>query len=239
MLISLLTYNILFNKALTNFQKVLSEYEPDIVCLQEIETNEKNLKEIEKSGYKLVDFSNSFIKNGKVYGLATFYNPRKLDLVESTSLSLPRSYYEFFLVVLRGVNNPRTVLKTEFIIKKNNKKITNYNLHLTPFGTNGIRLKQIKATLEDMRINQKESVIMAGDFNYTYQRQQFEEIITKCGLKEATENIQYSYEGKFIKLFPIKLKLDYILYKNLTLIKTEKIASRDSDHFPILSEFKF
>lgn len=239
MLISVLTYNLLFNKALAHFQRVLLKCKPDIICVQEIETTDKNLKKIEEFGYKLVDFSNSFIKFGKIYGLATFYDPQKLSLIESMSLSLPRSYYEFLLVILRGVNNPRTVLRTEFAVKKGGKRITNYNLHLTPLGTNGIRVKQIKTALEDMHINQKESIIIAGDFNYPYQRKQFEEMITERGLKEATENIQYTFEGKFIKLFPIKLKLDYILYKNLTLVKTEKILSKDSDHFPILSEFKF
>lgn len=236
--ISLLTYNVLYSRALTNFHKLLAQCRPDIVCLQEIETDNGELLAIEKNGFKLADFSNSFIKFGKVYGLATFYNPDKLNLLESSSLSLPRSYYEFLLAILRGGNKARTVLKTEFTVKGSQKKISTYNLHLSPMGTNGIRSKQIKTTLGDIHISNKNPVIITGDFNYPYQRKQFEEIIEHYGLKEATNNIHSTFEGKFLRIFPVKFKLDYILYKNINLIKTEKVLSRDSDHFPIISEFE-
>jgi endonuclease/exonuclease/phosphatase family metal-dependent hydrolase len=235
--LTLLTYNVLYNSALTKFEKVLELTKPDIVCLQEIDTDEENLKRIEKHGYKLADYSNSFIKFGTVYGLATFYNPETLRFNDSTTLSLPRSYYEFFLVLLRGGNNPRTVLKTEFELKKDKKRVTNYNLHLTAWGTNGIRVRQIKATLDDLDLKTDHPVIISGDFNYPYQRKQFEEIIETYGLKEATNNLFSTFEGKILKLFAVSLKLDYILYKNTELIKTEKVLNRDSDHYPILSQF--
>ena len=238
MIISLLTYNVWYSRALNNFHKLLEQCRPDIVCLQEIQTDNGEPSAIEQYGYKLADFSNSFIKFGKVYGLATFYNPKKLDFHESSSLPLPRSYYEFILAFLRGGNKPRTVLKTEFIIKKSGKTIAAYNLHLSPTGTNGIRTKQIKAALEDIHISDRNPVVIAGDFNYPYQRKQFEEIIGNYSLKEATNNIQSTYEERFLKIFPIKLKNDYILYKNLNLLKTEKMLCRDSDHFPIISEFE-
>lgn len=235
--ISLLSYNVLFNSAFVTFEKVLSVCRPDIICVQEIDTNELNLKNIEKFGYKLADFSNSFIKFGNVYGLATFYNPETLEFVDSTSLTLPRSYWEIFLVLLRRGSSPRTVLKTEFVMKKNRKRLVTYNVHLTAKSSNGIRVKQIKTTLEDIDINNSDPLIIAGDFNYPYQRKQFEEIIQQYGLKEATNNIYTTYEGKWMKLLPVKLKLDYILYKNTELESTEKIPFRDSDHFPILSKF--
>ncbi len=241
MTVSFLTYNVLFNSALTNFHTIISMSAPDVICLQEIETSEKNLKRVEQHGYRLADFSNSFIKFGKVYGLATFYNPKTLHFVHSQSLTLPRSYYEFLLVLLRGGNNPRTVLKTVFETKKTKKKITNYNLHLTPIGGgigNGIRVKQMKTTLSDLNLDSSESIIIAGDFNYSYKRKQFEELIQMYGLQEATNNVFSTFEGKFLKLFPMSLKLDYILYKNISLIRTEKVLTRDSDHYPIVSTFE-
>ncbi|QQG44505.1 MAG: endonuclease/exonuclease/phosphatase family protein [Candidatus Roizmanbacteria bacterium] len=238
MAVSLLTYNVCFNSALNNFEKVFSLTRPDILSLQEIETNEKNLKDVEKHGYKLADYSNSFIKFDKIYGLATFYNPKTIEFLESSSFNLPRSYHEFFLVILRGGNNPRTVLKTKFSVKGIKKIITSYNLHLSYLGTNGIRTKQMKATLDDMHLSRDENVLIAGDFNYPYQRKQFEELIEKYKLKEATNNLNCTFEGKFLKIFPLKWKLDYILYKNLELIETKKIPLKASDHFPILSRFK-
>ncbi len=238
MTISLLTYNVLFNSAFTAFNQAITTYRPDIICLQEIETDEENLKKMETHGYKLADYSNSFIKFGKVFGLATFYNPETLEFVDSTSLNLPRSYYEFFLVLLRGGNTPRTVLKTEFIVKKTGKPLTVYNLHLTAWATHGIRVKQIKKTLADLEINTDRAIIIAGDFNYPFMRRQFEELIVQYSLAEATHNLYTTFEGKWFKFLPMKLKLDYILYKNLQLVSTEKMMSRESDHFPILSSFE-
>ena len=239
MKISVLTYNVLFNRALTNFERILDRYQPDIICLQEIETREANLKNVEAHGYKLTDYSNSFIKFGTVFGLATFYKPDKLDFTDSRSLTLPRSYYEFLLVLLRNGNIPRTVLKTEFKLKDSGKPLINYNLHLTAWATNGIRVKQIKTTLEDLHITTiDKTVIIAGDFNYPYQRKNFEELITQYGLSEATDNLYVTFEGKWFHFLPMKLKLDYILYKNVSLIKTERVQSRESDHFPIISTFE-
>lgn len=238
MAVSLLTYNVLYNRAWANIEKVLSLRRPDILSLQEIDTDEENLKQVERHGFKLADYSNSFIKFGKVFGLATFYNPETLEFVDSASLDLPRSYYEFLLLILRGGNNPRTVLKTEFTEKKSNKKVTCYNLHLSPLGTNGIRIKQIKATLDDLHIGNNQRVLISGDFNYPFRRKQFEEVIDKFSLKEATSNIFSTFDRRILKFFPIQLKLDYILYKNLDLVGTEKILIRNSDHYPIISEFK-
>ncbi|MEN9327459.1 MAG: hypothetical protein RI947_267 [Candidatus Parcubacteria bacterium] len=238
MQISLLTYNLLFNNALKQIQTILMQYQPDIVCLQEMETREDDFKQLEKSGYKLADFSNSFIKHGKIYGIATFYRATSLHFVESTSLTLPRTYYEVLLFILNGAHNPRTVLKTEFLVRGTKKRLTTYNLHLSPWATNGARVRQITKTLSDLRIFNKRNVLIAGDFNYPYGRRKFEELIKQYDLSEATNNLLYTLEQSFFRYFTVKLKLDYILYKSLKLIETNRIPINYSDHFPIISKFE-
>lgn len=234
---TLLTYNLLYNEALKNIDKIIKKYQPDILTLQEIETLDKNFTHIKNLGYKLADYSNSFFKHQKIYGVATFYKPDKLSLKRSSSINLPRGFYEILLFLLRGGNNPRTVLTTDFFLKSNKKNLTIYNLHLTTWGTNGVRIKQMKETFRSMSIN-KHPCVIAGDFNFTYGRKQFEILIDRYDLKEATNNILYTLESKFLKIFPIRLKLDYILYHHLQSLKTEKITVRFSDHYPILSEFE-
>lgn len=236
MQISLLTYNLYYGRALPNLKKVLSEYKPDIVTVQEIETSEENLRSIEKMGFKLADYSNSFFKHQKIYGIATYYNEEKIKFNRSQSINLPRGVYEILLFILRGGNNPRTVLTTDFSLKSNSKNFTIYNLHLTTWGTNGVRIKQIKETFQTLDINNHPSMI-AGDFNFTYGRRQFEMLIERYSLKEATNNIIFTMASKFLNLIPIYLKVDYILYQNIKLVKTEKIDVRYSDHYPIISYF--
>jgi len=235
---SLVTYNIHFNQAYAHLNEVFKGEKTDIVCLQEIETDENNLKRVENSTFKLADYANSFVKFGKIFGVATFYNPEKFKFIKSTSIDLPRSLLEILLIILRGINQPRIALKTDFIYKPLKKKISIYNLHLTPFSSNGTRIKQIKEVLHNIDIFSKHSTIIAGDFNYPYGRKKFESLIKNYHLKEATNNILFTLEQRFLKLFHYQAKLDYILYKNIELLETKKIHLRHSDHFPIISKFK-
>ncbi|NMB84166.1 endonuclease/exonuclease/phosphatase family protein [Candidatus Roizmanbacteria bacterium] len=234
--VSVLTYNILFNKASEQIKPLVQKYRPDIVCLQEIITTEENLQNLAFDQYQLADFSNSFFKFNKIFGVATYFNRQKLDLVRSESFNLPRSFLEGLLIVLRGGNNPRNVLKTKFRLKSG-KLISVYTVHLSPWGSNGIRFKQVKETLADLNKDTSETAIIAGDFNYPYGRKKFEKLIFASNLKEATNNIPYTLEAKSFPFMSIRLKLDYILYKNIDLIKTTRIDCRFSDHYPIFSVF--
>ena len=255
---SLLTYNVLYNKAFEKLGTIIDISTPDIICLQEIDTKESNLINIEKFGYKLADFSNSFINLGKIYGVATFYNPRKVKFIESTTLQLPRSIYEIFLLVfrvLRGGNKPRTVLKTDFQLN-NGAKITIYNTHLTVISTNQARVKQIKTIVDFINNHTELPLIITGDLNYhPYARKRLEELMKKHNLQEATNNIDYTMKiaaGKLINynifqkittriiqmIFKDRFKLDYMFYKNLKMIETKRIDIEFSDHFPIVATFK-
>ena len=238
MTFSLLTYNLKLNKAADTTLELLSTYKPDIVCLQEIQTDDKNLKTIENTGYKLADYSNSFIRRGKIYGVTTFFNPGTFSIIKSNSFNLPTNFYQIISFILHGNKNPRTVLKNELKHNQTKKKLDVYNIHLSPFATNQLRTKQIKNTLSDLSLNNKGAVIIAGDFNYPYGRKRFEEQIKEYKLKEDTNNINFTLEKKIIRNITIKLKLDYVLYKKIRIISNKKIKNfNKSDHFPILSTF--
>jgi endonuclease/exonuclease/phosphatase family metal-dependent hydrolase len=236
---SVLTYNLFHNKSLKNLDKVINTYRADILCLQELHTEEEHLLTTEKLGYKMADFSNSFIWFGKVYGIATYYNPATIQLKSSKTLTLPRSFYDVLVFFLRGNHNPRTVLKTDFVFMKSKKKLTVYNVHLTAWATNRVRVKQIKETLNDLKIFNQHNVVITGDFNYSYKRKQLESLIHEYGLKEATSNLLYTLELQFLRFLFVRLKSDYILYKDISVIKTEKIPVFYSDHFPVYAEFEF
>lgn len=257
---SVLTYNVLYNEALNSLGKIIEEFQPDILCLQEIDTSEKNLNSIEKYGYKLADYSNSFIKFGKIFGIATFYSEKKMTLVNSTVVQLPRNIYEIILHIirlLRGGNAPRTMLNTEFMLKKKRKKVAVYTTHLTAYGTNEARIKQIKKILNVAHKYSNLPLLIAGDLNYIpYRRKRLERLINIYGLHEATSSINYTTritrDGKFEKfnffqkaiirlayfLKKNQFKSDYIFYKNLQLKKIIRIEVCFSDHFPIFATFQ-
>lgn len=234
---SLLTYNVLFNKASVELQEIFKISRPDIFCLQELETDDSNLKKLEEFGYKLADFSNSFIKFGRIFGVATYYDPARFEFIESKSIKLPFTIYEIILIIFKGGNKPRTVLRTDFIDKKSRKKFTVYNLHYSVWATNQGRNKQMRETLNNIDPGDSRPIIVAGDFNYPYGRKKFEEIFKVYGFKEATNNLFFTLETKLFGLFSIKLKDDYVLYRKIKLIKTKRISYKKSDHYPIIAEF--
>ncbi len=255
--IRFMTYNVLYGRALNDLERLVKVHSPDILCLQEVETNDKNLERFAKMNYKLADYSNSFIKFGKIYGVATFYNSRTMQFSQSSIIDLPRSIYEMTLFVLRGGNKPRTVLDTVFSPIGSIKKVRVFNTHLTLIALNGSRMKQLRETLDDIPQPDGSAFILTGDFNYIpYARKKLETLIQEYDLEEATKNIdftlQYSEDGKLEKynllqkwgsrlvarLFTNKLKVDYIFYRNVRMLSAKRIDVRYSDHFPILAVFQ-
>ncbi len=232
---SVLTYNLLYHRAAKQLKEVFWEHGPDLLFFQEMITSDHELKLIEKMGYRLADFSNSFIRSGQIFGVATFYNPKIFKAVSSRSFDLPYGFFEALLFLLKKGEVPRTVLETQLELKESKKKITIYNIHLSAVAMNTVRQRQILNTFRELKLEKKTPVIIAGDFNYPYNRRDFEELIKEYNLKEATRNL--SFTSNFLKLSPLKLKLDYILYKNLMLIETQRVNIKLSDHYPIISTF--
>ena len=236
MTLSLLTYNLLHNKALTMLEKVVEPYSPDILLLQEIDTSESNLSIVESLGYTLSDYANSYLKYGKVYGVATFYKNKKLTFKETSTINLPFGIYEVFDFLLRGGRRHRTILRTEFKTGQSSKKIVVYNVHLTAQSTNTLREKQMEEIFQTLQLNNK-PIIVAGDFNYVYRRRRFEDIFMKYDLHEATNKIFITYKDRWLKIFPVKSKNDYVLYHNMVHLETKRIEAEYSDHYPVFSKF--
>lgn len=258
--LSLLTYNTLFNNAVDKLDQVINIHHPDIICLQEALTDDISIQKIEKFGYKIADYSNSFVKFGKIFGVITFYSPKSLEYNDSFKLDLGINLGDFFFNILRivlGYNQPKTILETNFIHKMTKKKISVCNVHLYVVGSNELRVKHINQALKSINLSIKAPLIIVGDFNYfPYKRRNLEKMMAKYGLREATANIKqtikFSGNGKFEKFnlfqrltlpfinkfFLKQTKTDYSFYRGLKLIKTERIESHASDHYPIISTFE-
>ena len=255
---SLLTYNTLFSDAVSNIKKVVDRQHPDIVCLQEIDTTEETFQKVERLGYRLADYSNAFIKFGRIFGVATFYNPDVFEFRESKIIFLPKGIIEilvYLLRIFRTGKKGRTVLKTELVCKKTGQQVSVYNVHLSAHGTNSIRSKQIQIMLKDVGLSDSdsdESVILTGDFNYPFGRKKLESMMQTYSFREATNTIFVTMEGElkhytliekilgsiFFKIMRHKLKLDYIFYRNCSALHAKTIDVDYSDHFPVFAVFK-
>ena len=252
-----LTYNTLFNKAYEKIEVIIDQYNPDIICLQETLTSDKNLLKLAKFGYKLADYSNSFIQFGQIYGVTTFYNPSKFEFVNSDSLKMSSNLTEFLFTIpqlILGINKPKSILRTDFIHKSSKKIFTVCNAHLIVIASNSLRINHIEKALNSLNITRKTPLIIGGDFNYLpYQRKKLENTMKKYDLVEATKDIRQTFSPKgkkedfsFLQGFLIrkinhffgnKMKNDYVFYRGFKNKKTERLNFRFSDHYPILSNF--
>lgn len=235
---TILTYNIFLNSAAPHIGELFRKYKPDIIALQEVDTRFENLMSLETHGYKLADYANCFFKRKQIHGVATYYNSHTIQMIDSGSFALPRNTYEKLLIFLQGGNRPRTVLKTDFVHKGSKKTVNFYNLHLSPYGTNGLRMKQIQKTFTYFSQGD-DATVVAGDFNFPYQRSRFEQVIQSFDLKEATNDIFVTFQKRLFGLLKLNFKLDYILYRNIIPVKTQQLPEKHSDHHPILCTFRF
>jgi endonuclease/exonuclease/phosphatase family metal-dependent hydrolase len=135
--------------------------------------------------------------------------------------------------LLNAGRRQRTVLKTLFDIE--GKKVSIINIHLSPYATNGLREKQMHETFQHLNLGD-EAIVVLGDFNYPYHRSKFEEIFKQYNLIEATTKIFATFRSSFF-FFPFTFKLDYVLFRSINHISTERIEEQYSDHKPVLSRF--
>ncbi len=251
---SILTYNILLNDARSSIQDLGEKCNPDVICIQELNTNNPHLDRVAGPNYRLAEYANCFVKFGTIFGGATYYNPKTLQYHSSKVINLPKSYYEMFNLVVhlfRFKTRNRTVVRTKFTHRQSGKEITVYNIHLSSHASNGARLRQLKKTLKEIDLEDTSATILAGDFNYPFGRKKLEKTMRFCGLSEATSNLLFTTDkrltyytfwermGKRVLDFFVKrpFKLDYIFYRNCTPLETKRIDAPLSDHFPIFSSF--
>lgn len=234
--LKLLTYNVMFNRAIKDIPAILESDAPDIVCLQEVFMD----RSMYYPDYRTAATSASFYKVGKTYGLATLYRPDKIRFVSSKSITLPQSIYEAFVSLFNG-SAPRTALRTDFILNGSGKEVSIYNLHLTHVvATNNVRVKQLRETFDDLDFKKGQGIVVAGDLNFPFRKKSLEEIIQEYDLLEATTEVMDTTKVPFRSLPMFNVKLDFVFYSGLEHTETHKLEGHKlSDHAPLLSKFSF
>ncbi len=234
MKITLLNYNLYFNKGMIDVPYLIGKYAPDVLCFQENLENQKVEKLMSAKNYELAQRQPSFLKHSKEYYISTFYNKKKLKLINSSYIQLPKSLYEKLLKIFNRKQFSRNFIVSTF--KAGDTVFDIYNVHLSPWAADIEKANQLKKILSSSQ-NIERPTIITGDFNYPYGRKRFEYIIKSNNLNEATQNIIYTFENKYFGFIPVRMKVDYVLYKKIKNINSTRLEKLNSDHYPILTEF--
>lgn len=238
--LSLITYNLYFNRAHDHVPELMQKCNPDFFCVQEINTTDQQLQSLEVGPYKLAEYANSFIKHGKNWGNATYYNADRFELVSAKTTDLPQSLYDVMVFLLQFLHNARTTVETVFKDKQTGTLVRVYNVHLSHITSTKHRLAQLATSINELGLEnmEKERVLIAGDFNCYHGKQAMGEFFQQWNLEEATSNIYMTFNHKKFGISVMKGKLDYILHRNLRNIETVRIEPTQSDHYPIMGRFE-
>lgn len=233
--IKVLSYNLFYGKALSHLKNLIKKEAPDVVGLQEIEEKKDINREFSNLKYNVAISSHSFKKFGKIFNITTLYKTNSVKLSYFNYFNLPRSIYEKLLYFLKKSPLPRSFTVTYFL--KNSKQFLHINIHISPWSADGEKIRQIKQVLNFVSSTTL-PVVITGDFNYPYGKKRLEYLLQQYEINEATKNLKFTQESKILRIIPIRMKLDYIFYKKMKLIKTLRLEKNTSDHYPILSEFE-
>jgi endonuclease/exonuclease/phosphatase family metal-dependent hydrolase len=245
--LTIVTYNIHHGskpEAITKNLLYLAANGADVFCLQE-------LRKEDGKNFLLDDFLKKLGPNWKAeyivkpgsndLGLCTIWDGQKLQALTFEPLLLPKLkklyFYELAWEKIRK-EYPRPVQRAVLIgdFNLNGQRLRITNVHLDWQGGSKQRMLQLSHFYSHVKSKEKvEREIMCGDFNtigfYRFHKRGLTKIKKIVG-DEFTNKPPKKPTTTYLET------LDHILVKNLTVLKTEVLKLKGSDHFPLLAEIQ-
>jgi len=199
-----------------DIKKFIIEHQPDVLCLQEV-THEDE------------------IKIAGLYPYSHRYDGNKLVLSR-------------FNIAPANNKGPIQLLELDFegVLGRNSqfiRKVALLNMHMPRQYRDGELIDKVSLDLIEKTEN-KQAIIMCGDFNMTPKNSAYENITKQLGFKDAQMNQTWSYGATFpngnrnLAKLGAWLRIDYIFYKGLLSADTRVINVSDlSDHKAVMTTF--
>lgn len=215
----LLSYNLLKNKAVGELSALAVKYQPDVLCLQEV-----NVPELTQQMGRL-QLAIGTEKNR--LGLAVYLDSTKYEVEDVASFSLRHSHYD-------RIASPahERLLGVRAANKLTGEKFTVGSFHASPLtALNAIRREQIQDGLKRLEVlGEGSPLMMLGDFNYPIFRARLAREVQASGFELYTSNQQTyrNYKGAVRGYF------DFAAGKGFSKNWMKTLKQGVSDHLPIL-----
>lgn len=231
-ILSLNAAQLKYVKDINVFAAEINQYQPDIICLQEIGIRE-NWQNKDKITQQLAALFNlpyySFDReHNNIYGLAIF---SKYPIIDSSIIFLPISKMNGAVKYQLSINGKPIDIINVHLSSYNlpNIKVNNYEL-------DKIYLQQCEEIQQiNYTLNKKTPTIITGDFNspsYAYNYN----LLKDAGLKDGFNASNFNIGGTLSN--PLLLwRIDGQLYYNLTYNNYKNIFTSQSDHHIQLGYF--
>lgn len=221
--------------------KQIEDNTPDIICMQEVRTNQyhyivKNLK-----GYSNIYFQREIFQAVMPEGLLILYRNDRFDMLDVTRYWLSETPDEASFGW--GSKYERFSVQVKFTINETKKVFYIVNTHLD-LGASDIKIKSLD--LINQHLDNSTPAIIMGDFNFKYQSKPYNYAIklfvdARAFYNGEYEKITYNAYGNKQK----EAILDYAFLKNNQFSITDYQVIDEtfknqyaSDHFPIIMTLK-
>ncbi len=220
--VTILSYNLWFNKAFAELDELVRKHNVDILCLQEcrVESLPREVGNLQLIRADLLY---------KDIGLALFANATKWTQGNTGCYDLPRTTYE---KLLTEGGRPRLQL-CRFTNKMNGSEVVAGNVHIANLLSSGAgrRRQAARAAELSLDFSQQTPLVLAGDFNHPFGLQKLDGVVVENGLY-AVENTRPTYQQwprrTFDRMFASQLETKHF----------QVLPFGASDHAPIMGRFQ-
>lgn len=217
--IKIISYNLKYNRANGELEKLVNTYDADILCIQECHAD------------KLPDSIGDLVLGDKTpnyrLNIAIYYRRGRFFITDSSSHVLKKAVLEWIFMP-----QMERLLITKIYDRISGKEISVGSFHATSHvATNHIRRQQIRAAHQLLEENSEGSpTVMVGDYNYLLFKRGLKMCIEESGYEMTLSDRPTYYFNKYLGVrYDLATSMNAQIERILTLPK-----SKLSDHAPIL-----
>ncbi|MCU1513138.1 MAG: Exonuclease [Microbacteriaceae bacterium] len=218
-MIKVISYNLRENLASNELQALVKKFDPDVLCLQEADTEELPA---ELGPLQLADST----KRNRL-GLAVYYRKARFTNLSTQTFALKKSLHDR---VLRPAHE--RLIGSRLVDGQDGREFIVASFHAAPLSAlNSLRRKQIRAAHAMLlEMGNGLPTLMVGDYNYPYFTRRLGERMTESGydLTLSDSRTYTRYKGF------VRGHFDFATSVGLAIDNVETLTQGASDHMPIL-----